>query len=486
MAQPARRPLYSPETFLQEAATSDRRNNLFLLAVAALTVTSLLVIWPQKPSNYVPEVLPLPGSAGLHIDFLGFRFDRQGFRLGLDLQGGTHLILQADTSRLPADSDKNAAVEGALSIIERRINAYGVAEPIVQRQGTDRIIVDLPGVRNIEEAKNLIGKTAQLDFREQKTVEGKQEWILAVAPLNGVDTELTGAYFKKAEVGFEQNTSKPEILFQFNSDGASMFGQVTTRLKGKQLGIFLDGNPITTPTVQETIRDQGRITGSFTLDEARALVIQLNAGALPLPVSIQEERTVNATLGEDSVRKSVVAGEIGLIIVAAFMLLYYRVLGIVAVSALFVYTLFLLAIFKLLPVTLTLAGIAGFILSIGMAVDANILIFERMKEELRTGKTVGAAIDAGFTRAWSSIRDSNISTLITCGILYAFGANFGASIVMGFALTLAIGVGVSMFSAIVVSRGLLQAAMAGRPTVNPTYLGMPANRPRTEAIGAQV
>lgn len=451
--------------------------------MAALAVLSVLIIWPQRPSNYFPEGLPLPGSAGIHIDILGWKFDRQGFRLGLDLQGGTHLVLQADTSKVPDGSDRVAAVDGVLHIIEKRINAYGVAEPIVQRQGTDRIIVELPGVRNIEEAKNLIGKTAQLDFREEKTAEGKTNWVITTAPLDGVDKELTGAYFKKAEVSIQ--SGRPEIDFEFNGDGAKLFEQITTRLKNKKLGIFLDGEPLTTPTVQETIRDRGRITGSFTLDEARNIVIQLNAGALPLPVTVQEERTVDATLGQDSVRKSVTAGEIGLFVVALFMLTYYRVLGIVAVSALFVYTLLVLAIFKLIPVTLTLAGIAGFILSIGMAVDANILIFERMKEELRNGRTVGAAIDAGFTRAWTSIRDSNVSTLITCGILYWFGSNFGASIVTGFAFTLSIGVVLSMFSAIVVSRGLLRAAMARRGTMNPSFLGMPRVTAAPEALGAQ-
>ncbi len=459
-----------PWSSFSEAITTDRNNNLFLLLVAALTVLSILVIWPQKVSNYLP--VALPGSPGIHIDIFGWKFDRQGFRLGLDLQGGTHLVLQADTSKV-ADNEKNNAVEGVLHIIEKRINAYGVAEPIVQRQGTDRIIVELPGVRNIEEAKNLIGKTAQLDFREQKTVDGKQEWVIATAPLDGVDKELTGAYFKKATVAVQQG--RPEIDFEFGGDGAKLFEQITTRLKNKQLGIFLDGAPLTTPTVQETIRERGRITGSFTLDEARNIVIQLNAGALPLPVSIQEERTVDATLGQDSVRKSVIAGEIGLLVVALFMLAYYRVLGIVAVSALFVYIVLVLAVFKLIPVTLTLAGIGGFILSIGMAVDANVLIFERMKEELRNGRTLRAAIDAGFTRAWSSIRDSNVSTLITCGILYLFGSNFGASIVTGFAFTLAIGVVISMFSAIVVTRGLLRAAMAGRSMIRPELLGMPSD-----------
>ncbi len=461
---------------------SDQRNNIFIVFVFALAIASILVVWPQKPSNYLPDVIPWPKSEGVHLDWADFH--RQGFRLGLDLQGGTHLVLRADTSKVPFGTDVNQAVDGVTRVIEKRVNTYGVAEPIIQRRGNDRIIVELPGVRNIEEAKNLIGKTAQMDFREQKTVDGKLDWVVATAVGNdGVEKPLTGQYFKKAEVGFDR-AGKPIILFEFESEGAKMFGDITKRLINKPLGIFLDNEPISTPTVQQQITDRGQITGSFTIDEARNLVIQLNAGALPLPVTVEEERTVDATLGADSVRKSVVAGEIALLIVALFMVLYYRMLGVVATLALLVYTLVVLAIFKLIPVTLTLAGIAGFILSIGMAVDANILIFERMKEELRSGKTVVASIEAGFARAWPSIRDSNVSTMITCGILYWFGSNFGASIVMGFALTLAIGVIASMFSAITVTRSLLRIIVGRRAVLNPALFGMPTAR-RLEPAGVQ-
>jgi preprotein translocase subunit SecD len=412
-----------------------------------------------------------------------FDFHRQGFRLGLDLQGGTHLVLRADTSKVPAGEDLSSRVEGVGRVIEKRINAYGVAESIVQMRGTDRIIVEMPGIRNIEEAKSLIGKTAQLDFREQKTVDGEQTWVVATA--TGSDNEqkeLTGQYFKKAEVGFTQG--KPEILFEFDPEGGKLFGEVTRRLKGKQLGIFLDDQALSTPVVQQEITDRGRITGTFTLDEARNLVIQLNAGALPLPVTIEEERTVDATLGADSIRKSVLAGEIALIIVALFMVLYYRMLGIVAVAALLVYTLLILAVFKLIPVTLTLPGIAGFILSIGMAVDANVLIFERMKEELRIGRTVGSAIDAGFGRAWTSIRDSNVAALITCGVLYWFGSSFGGSIIQGFAFTLAIGIATSMFSAVVVTRSFLRALVGRRASLSPGLFGLPPSRQALRPAGA--
>ncbi|MBM2811999.1 MAG: protein-export rane protein SecD, preprotein translocase subunit SecD [Chloroflexi bacterium] len=475
---------YTPETKCDGACSlNNQRNSLFIFFTIILAVASIIIDWPQKPSNYLPDIIPWPESQGLHIDI--FNFHRQGFRLGLDLQGGTHLLLRADTSKVAPGDDPSSAIDGVLRVIEKRLNAYGVAETIVQKSGTDRIIVELPGVKNIEEAKSLVGKTAQLDFREQKTIEGKQQYVTASATgTDGIEKPLTGQFFKKAEMGFEQS-GKPEILFEFNPEGAKLFGDITTRLKGKSLGIFLDDEALTTPTVTEPITGgKGRITGSFTLDEARKLVIELNAGALPLPVSIEEERTVDATLGADSVRKSVIAGEIALVIIVLFMVLYYRMLGLIASTALILYTLTVLAVFKLIPVTLTLAGIAGFILSIGMAVDANILIFERMKEELRTGRTVASAIESGWGRAWPSIRDSNISTLITCGILVWFGSNFGSSIVAGFAFTLIIGVLISMFSAVVVTRSFLRIIIGRKATIDPTMLGMPAARPGLEPARA--
>jgi preprotein translocase subunit SecD len=441
------------------------RNRWRLVFILALTLGALAVV--------------LPG--GVHIPWFGGQsFVREDFKLGLDLQGGTHLVLQGDMSNVP-EGDRDAAIKGVLQVIERRINAYGVAEPIVQIRGNDRVIVELPGVRDTEEAKRLIGRTAQMDFRE---LGPDGQWKLATANgPEGPETPLTGKYFKKAEVGFEQRSNVPLILFEFNDEGARMFGEISTRLVGQPLGIFLDNEPLTTPTIQEPITGgQGRITGRFSLPEARLLVLQLNAGALPIPVSIEQERTIDATLGSDSIRKSLIAGQVALAIVAAFMILYYRIPGALASLALLVYTLVTLAIFKLIPVTLTLAGIAAFILSVGMAVDANILIFERMKEELRTGKGLAAAIDAGFGRAWTSIRDSNMSTLITCALLYWFGNNFGASLVMGFALTLGLGVLVSMFSAIFVTRSLLKAIIGADWVNNPTLFGMELPRRDTAPL----
>jgi len=459
-----------------------RHNYVVLLGIGILTLLALLVVWPRDPAKYMFGI-PLPGSPGINVNAFGSPFVRDGFRLGLDLQGGTHLVLQADMSSVPGN-ERDDKLKGVTNIIERRINATGVNEPIVQAAGQDRVLVELAGIKDIEEAKNLIGKTARLDFRQDVNYPNSPpDWVVAKAKGdNGEDKELTGEYFKKAEVGFEQNSNRPMILFDFNDEGGHMFAELTRNLVGKPLGIFLDNQLLTAPIVREPItQGRGQITGQFTLPEAKNLVIQLNAGALPVPVTIIEERTVDATLGSDSVRKSVVAGEIALLIVAAFMIALYRVPGVVAVIALAIYTVLTLAVFKLWPVTLTLAGIAGFILSIGMAVDANILVFERMREELRAGRTVLSGMEAGFDRAWSSIRDSNVSTLITCGILYWFGSSYGASIIAGFALTLAIGVAVSMFSAVFVTRSLLRGLVHWDAALRPEFFGVTRPTPPAPA-----
>jgi SecD/SecF fusion protein len=396
-------------------------------------------------------------------------FGRHNFTLGLDLKGGSYLVYQADLTKKDPSQTDDEAMQGVLQKIERRVNAYGVTEPIIQRQGNDRIVVQLPGVKDINEAIKLIGQTAQLDFREEKLdangqpvldANGNPEWVKATAKgSDGQEKELTGQYLKpNAQVVLNPQTNKPEVAFEWNSEGAILFEEITQRNLQKPLGIFLDNQLISAPTVQSVIKDKGVITG-LTLEDAKNLAIQLNSGSLDVPLTVVQQMDVDSTLGADSLSKSLLAGEIGLAAVIIFMLVYYRMPGLVASVALIIYGAIVLAIFKLIPVTLTLPGIAGFIISIGMAVDANVLIFERTKEELRAGRTLGAAVDEGFKRAWPSIRDSNISTFITCIVLYWFGSTFGAFMVKGFALTLFIGVAVSMFSAIMVTRVFLRAVM---------------------------
>ncbi len=418
-----------------------KRNGWVFLGIAVIFG---LCLWALVVTNIK---LDIPGGGTL---------DRQGMRLGLDLKGGTALTYQADLANV-SESDRESRMNGALSIIENRVNAYGVSEPVVQLQGEDRIAIQLPGVTDINEAIRLVGRTAKLDFREQVTKpDGSSDWQIAKATgTDGAEKELTGSYFRpNAAVTFD-NLGKPQVSFEFDPEGAKLFEQITSRLIGKPLGIFLDGQIISSPTVQAVISDKGVIT-NIPLAEARTLIIQLNAGALPVPLTLIQQQDVSATLGTDSLNKSLIAGLIGLALVFLFMTAYYRVPGFVAALALIVYAAIALALFKLIPVTLTLAGVAAFILSVGMAVDANVLIFERMKEELRWGKSLGSAMEAGFDRAWPSIRDSNASTLITCVILYWFGSSFGASLIMGFALTLGLGVLISMFTAVVVTRCFLR------------------------------
>ncbi len=402
----------------------------------------------------------------------------QNLRLGLDLKGGTQLVYKADLSRVKGSEAD--AMSGALGIIERRVNAYGVSEPTIQQQGDDRILVQLPGVKNIDEAIKLIGQTALLDFRwveldEQgnpvfaDSEKKEPKWVPATGVINGETKQLTGKYLVSAEAYIPENEPTFDVLFEWNDEGAKLFEQITTHLYEerktttpfahweKSLGIFLDNKEISSPEVQAVIGVKGRITGIKTWDEAKNLAIQLNFGALPVPLFVLQQQDVDPTLGADSIKKSILAGAIGLGLILLFMMLYYRLLGVLACLSLVIYGTLVLATFKLLPAfTLTLAGMAGFIISLGMAVDANVLIFERMKEELAGGRTLGAAVEAGFNRAWTAIRDSNITTFIVCAILYWFGSRFAASQVMGFALTLFIGVGISMFTAIIITRTFLR------------------------------
>lgn len=355
--------------------------------------------------------------------------ERYPFKLGLDLQGGTHLVYQADLSGI---DDKSDAMTGVRDVIERRVNLFGVAEPRVQVSGKDRLIVELAGIKDTKEAIAMIGMTPALDFR-------------LVAGEEFQRTNLTGRHLKRSDISFDPTTFKPSVGLYFDSEGKDLFAQLTKANVGQRIAIFLDGAPISVPVVNEPILDgQAVISGDFSVEEAKTLAQRLNAGALPVPINLISQQTIGASLGKDSLDKSLKAGLYGLLAVALFMLLFYRLRGIVAVSALLIYGALLLAIFKLLPVTLTLAGMAGVILSIGMAVDANVLVFERLKEENR--------IADAFKRAWPAIRDGNISTLITCLILYFFTTG----LVKGFALTLGIGVLLSMFSAMIVTRLFLE------------------------------
>ncbi|MFA6307669.1 MAG: protein translocase subunit SecD [Patescibacteria group bacterium] len=507
-----------------------------------LSIFAALIVWPSAPGWF--------GNFKVH--------------LGLDLQGGTHLVYQADVSALEG-AEKREGVQALRDVIERRVNAYGVSEPIVQTNFSGdnyRIIVELAGIKDANEAIAIIDKTPHLEFKTQgvpeitdtpedtvdeikiqaqkildRALAGEDFATLAseysedqASAVNGGDlgyttkglfvpefdealfnenfkvdqvhteliesqfgyhiikkidqrlneqgeievhsahilfqkdnadlvdivwdnTALSGREVAKAQLSFQQNTQSPLVLLSFNDNGKDIFAKLTTENVGKPIGIFLDGELISSPIVNEPIKDgEAQISGNFTITEAKELIKNLNLGALPVPIELIGQTTVGASLGEDSVNKSLLAGIIGLLAAALFMLIFYRLPGILSVIALFIYAILNLAVFEIVPVTMTLAGVAGFILSIGMAVDANILIFERTKEELRKGKSLNTAIENGFIRAWPSIKDSNISSIITCLIL----TWFGSSIIRGFAITLGIGIFISMFSAITVTRTFLR------------------------------
>ena len=399
-------------------------------------------------------------------------FGRNEFTLGLDLKGGSHLVYSIDLSKKdPAQSDADV-IDGVKQKIERRVNAYGVTEPIVQTIRNERgsfVLIQLPGVKDIDQALKLIGQTAELDFRELmidssgKAVldeNGKEQWTIAKAKgSDGQERELAGKYLKpNAQVNLTQQTNEPEVAFEWNSEGAVLFEQVTQRNLQKPLGIFLDNQLISAPTVQAVIKEKGVITG-LNLDEARTLAIQLNSGSLDVPLALVERRDIGATLGEDSLKKSLMAGIIGSAMVVLFMIAYYRFSGLMACLALVVFVVLNLAIFKLIPVVLTLPGIAGFIVSIGMGVDGNVLVAERLKEELRRGRTLGAAIEEGFRQSWSAILDANVTVFIACAVLYWLGNTFGNFLVIGFATTLFIGTALSMFTQVVVTRTFLRTVV---------------------------
>lgn len=378
--------------------------------------------------------------------------------LGLDLAGGSHLVFEADMAKIPVER-KKSALEGVRDVIEKRVNLFGVSEPTVQTsvfQGKDRIIVELPGIKDTKTAVDLIGKTAQLIFAEVKEIPGAKG---ATPSAQLSPTDLTGADLESAQVVFDSKSGKPAISIQFTKEGGSKFATITGRNVQKPLPIILDNSIISSPVVQEMISGgSAQISGEFTIDEAKQLSIQLNAGALPVPVGLVEERTVGASLGANSIKQSLVAGIVGVIMVSLFMALSYGKLGLVADLGLFIFASLTLAMYKLIPVTLTLPGIAGFVLSVGMAVDSNILIFERFKEE-KIKRGLSDALEVSFGRAWDSIRDANIATLVTAFILanpldWKFLHTSGP--VRGFAITLALGIAISLFTGIFVSRNLLR------------------------------
>lgn len=440
-------------------------------------------------------------------------------RLGLDLRGGSHLVYQADFKDI-AQGDRADALGAVRDTVERRVNSFGVSEPLVQVAGSDRVIVELPGIKDVNEAIRQIGQTPYLEFKTEKAQEISASSTVEIDPSAAWEpTGLSGKQLKRATVDFQQGqglSNQVVVRLEFNGEGKELFSNITKANVGKPVAIFLDGQILSAPVVQNPITDGvAIITGNFTADEAKALATRLNSGALPVPIKLVSQQNVGATLGQDSVHRSVVAGIIGMFLIALFMLSYYRFPGFLAVCALLLYAALSLAIFKvgvsftavllvglffflsltvsgwfgllalgsylglmllggLEPVTLTLGGIAGFILSIGMAVDANILIFERTREEIRAGKDTAKAVDDGFSRAWLSIRDSNVSSLITTGILYLFGT----PAIKGFAVTLGIGILISMFTAITVTRTLLRLFLTSRVASHPWLFGV--SRPKAE------
>ncbi|OGZ03623.1 MAG: protein-export membrane protein SecD [Candidatus Liptonbacteria bacterium RIFOXYC1_FULL_36_8] len=404
-----------------------QKNFLILVLVIVVSITALFFVYPVSPvANFATNFRP--------------------WKLGLDLVGGSYLIYEADMSQV-AEADRESVMAGLRDVIEKRVNYLGVSEPHVfsAKEGESyRLVAELAGVKDVNQAIMIIGLTPTLDFREVTGDGTKAE--------DYKTTSLTGRYIKSASLNFDQTTSEPLVALEFNSEGAKIFEEITGRNVGKSLAVFLDGVPIEVATVQEKISGgKAQITGRFTMDVAKTLVERFNAGALPAPITLINQQTISPTLGADSLNKAILAGLAGTLSIMVFMVLYYGYFGIFSSLALLIYILLSAAFFKIVPVTMTLAGVAGYVLSIGMAIDASILIFERTREELKKGLTRKAAIEEGFKRAWTSIRDSNVSTIITAVILYYFTSSF----VKGFALTLLIGVLISMFSAITVTRTML-------------------------------
>ena len=412
------------------------KNNLIFVGILTLVVFCL--VFPNVPNK------------GLSF-FTEKKVPVIPFKLGLDLQGGSHLVYQADFSGGNIETkDQKSAMQGLRDVIERRVNLFGVAEPQVAIQeagGKQRLVVDLSGVKDVNKAIEMIGKTPYLDFRQQVADFNEEKPLFE-------PTLLSGKYLKKADLGFNQQTMAPEILLEFNSEGAELFRQITAQNIGKRLAIFIDNALISAPNVNEEIAGgKAQITGKFTAQEAREMVRNFNSGALPVPINLISQNTIGPSLGMASLNTSLKAGIFGFLAVCLFMIVFYRFGGFLASIALVIYSLILLSLFKLIPVTLTLAGVGAAILSVGMAVDANVLIFERCKEERKKGEIFKVALENGFKRAWPSIRDSNFNALIIALIMFIFGTSF----VKGFAVALSLGVLVSMFSAIIITKTLMRA-----------------------------
>ena len=454
-----------------------RKNNIYLglIGIICLAVIGAVFIFPgyfNKAIDYFENKVEL----GIP------KIPETPFKLGLDLKGGSHLVYEADLKNISKGEEKNA-LDGLRDVIERRVNVFGIVEPVVATQQVGshfRLFVDLPGVENVEKAIEMIGKTPLLEFKEQrdqaeteailakqKELEGKSQeeygqienWQLAFEDPYFKPTELRGQYLKAASLDFDKTTFTPLVSMEFNEEGAKIFQEITSENIGKVLAIYIDDIPISTPVVREEISGgKAQITGQFTVEEAKELARNLNAGALPVPISLISQTVIGPTLGAASLQKSLTAGLVGFLAVILFMILFYRLSGVFASLALTIFVLILLSLFKLIPITLSLAGIGGLVLSIGMAVDANVLIFERMKEERKAEEDFSRAVAAGFSRAWPSIRDSNFTTLLVAVIMFGFGSSF----VRGFAVTLSLGILTSMFSALFITRIFIEMVVGTR------------------------
>lgn len=481
---------------------------LLLLGILLIALSAAWIVWPHGSRINLNKI-----KVNYQKDFTT--------HLGLDLQGGSHLVYEADFKDV-GQGDRADALNAVRDTIERRVNSFGVSEPLVQVQGNDQIVVELPGISDVNKAIEQIGQTPLLEFRLQGDPNAAQNATVGpdgkvqIDPMAGWDqTGLSGKQLEKATADIQRSGSgglgnEVVVRLQFDEEGTKLFSDLTSANIGKPIAIFLDNQLISAPTVQSAITNgEAIITGKFTADEAKELATRLNSGALPVPISLVSQQNIGATLGQESIHKSLIAGLIGLLLIAIFMIANYRFPGVLAIVALIIYTLMSVAVFKIgisitavilvgiflllgitvsrwfgllallsyviltlagavSPVTITLAGIAGFILSIGMAVDANILIFERLKEEIRAGKDINKAIDDGFARAWLSIRDSNVSSLITTVILYMFGTPS----IKGFAVTLAIGIIISMFTAITITRTFLKVFVTGKVMSHPWLFGV--------------